>query len=217
MPKTFKTIVYIDGFNLYYAIHRMYESDKTPYDPARWREVLWLDLVSLAKSLLLPTQELVEVKYFTARVTKPPDKQRRQSNYLDALNTLTQLKIIEGEYQYNEKECWYCHRIFPNPKEKQSDVNLATEFLIDTMEGNFDTAIIIAADSDYKAPIKYAVGKYPNKRIIVEFVETNFCYTLSELAYKTFFINRERLLSCQLPDSVTLPSGYVVKRPLSWK
>jgi hypothetical protein len=195
----------------------MYESDKTTYDPDRWREVLWLDLVSLAKSLLHPTQELVEVKYFTARVTKPPDKQRRQSNYLDALKTLAKLKIVEGEYQYNEKECWYCHRTFPNPKEKQSDVNLATEFLVDAIDDNYDTAIVIAADSDYRAPIEIAKNRCPDKRIIVEFVEANFCYTLSKLADKTFFINRERLLSCQLPDSITLPSGYIINRPLSWK
>jgi hypothetical protein len=194
----------------------MYESDKTPYDRQRFLEVIWLDLVKLAKSLLNPVQELIMVKYFTARVTKPKEKSDRQNDYLDVLNSLSGIKIVEGEYQYNEKECWHCHRTFPNPKEKQSDVNLATEFLSDLVDNNFDTAIIIAADSDYKAPLTFAKNRYPNKRIEVEFVETNFCHTLSMLSDVTYFIDRNRLLQCQLPNEITLPNGYKITRPAKW-
>jgi hypothetical protein len=218
MPKPiYRTIIYIDGFNLYYGIKRMYESQKTSYDPNRWREAIWLDVVKLSKSLLNPVQQFVIAKYFTARVTKPDEKRERQNDYLDALNTLSGLLIIEGEYQYNEKECWYCHKMFPNPKEKQSDVNLATELLVDAIENKFDTAIVIAADSDYKRPFEYIRNKYPEKRIEVEFVETNFGYTLSSLSHQTYIINRARLLSCQLPETITLANGYTITRPSKWK
>jgi len=157
------------------------------------------------------------VNYFTARISKPEDKRRRQSAYLDALGTLDKLRIIEGEYQYNEKECWHCHGIIPTPKEKQSDVNLASMLLIDALEDNFDTAYLISADGDYKAPLEYIKTKYPKKRVIAEFVETNFSYVVSNLSFKTYLIGRERLMACQLPVNVVLRTGHTVSRPATWK
>ena len=47
MQNKFRTLVYIDGHNLYNGIRRMYKSEETPYDPNRWREVLWLDILKL--------------------------------------------------------------------------------------------------------------------------------------------------------------------------
>jgi hypothetical protein len=172
--------------------------------------------VKLAESFLCPDQELIMVKYFTARVTKPASKQQRQNDYLEALDSLPQYKKIEGQYQYNEKECWSCHKKFPNPKEKQSDVNLATAILVDAIEDNFDTAYLVAVDSDYKAPLEYIKNKLPHKRVIAEFVETNFSNTISNLCYVTYNINQQRLLNCQLPDTVITSNGISVSRPASW-
>jgi hypothetical protein len=49
------------------------------------RRCLWLDLQARAESLLRPGQTLERVSYFTARVRKDPDGERRQSDYLNAL------------------------------------------------------------------------------------------------------------------------------------
>jgi hypothetical protein len=218
MPDKFRTIVYIDGHNLYNGIRRMNKSAETSYDPDRWREVLWLDITKLAESFLNPTQGLTKVKYFTARVKRPQSKVRRQSNYLDVLASLPRTQIIEGKFHDdNPVKCRHCGEIFYVSKEKQTDVNLATELLVDAIEGNFDTAYLVTADSDYRAPLEYINRKYPEKRICMEFVETNFSGILSKLTHRTFIINRRRLLDCQLPDSVTLPSGYAVHRPEKWK
>ena len=72
-----KTIVYIDGFNLYYRLLRFSQNK-------------WLDVVMFAKSLLprLAEHEIMAVKYFTARVNYDPAEptaQMRQSVYLSAL------------------------------------------------------------------------------------------------------------------------------------
>lgn len=72
-----RTIVYIDGFNLYYGLLRF-----TSYK--------WLDIVAFAKSLLPHPEEheIVAVKYFTARVNynpQEPTAQVRQSVYLEGL------------------------------------------------------------------------------------------------------------------------------------
>jgi len=71
-----RVIVYVDGFNLYFGMK-----------DAGFEYCKWLDLHLLASNLLKPNQELVEVKYFTSRVGNNPDKQKRQSTYIEALET----------------------------------------------------------------------------------------------------------------------------------
>jgi hypothetical protein len=81
------TNVYIDGFNLYYGAVR-----NTPYR--------WLDLLKLCQ-LMLPTDSIKEIKYFTARVggrPNDPDAPTRRQIYLRALRTLPSLKIYYGHF-----------------------------------------------------------------------------------------------------------------------
>ena len=53
-----RTIVYIDGFNLYHAL-----------DDLREPALKWVNLWSLSEKLLRPDDSLVAVKYFTAYAT----------------------------------------------------------------------------------------------------------------------------------------------------
>ena len=55
-----KTIVYVDGFNLFYGLLK-----GTPN--------LWLDLELFARSLLTDKYEIAEIKYFTAYKNIPRD------------------------------------------------------------------------------------------------------------------------------------------------
>ena len=68
--------VYVDGFNLYHGLH-----------DATGTELLWLDLVKLARNLR-PKSSIVRVKYFTAMVTGDPEAQSRQDRYISALKAL---------------------------------------------------------------------------------------------------------------------------------
>ena len=218
MSPVYRTIVYIDGYNLYHGIRRMYKSPDTLYDPHRWREALWLDIARLSESFLNPAQELALVKYFTARVTSPRSKMERQNDYLDVLYSLPKVRIIEGKYHDNNPVvCQHCGKTSFVSKEKQTDVNLTTELLVDAIENNFDSAYLVTADSDYKAPLEYIRNKLPEKRIFMEFVESNFSNILARLTYRTYMIKRERLLQCQLPETVVLPSGYKITRPAKWE
>lgn len=68
----YRTIVYVDGFNFYYG-----EVRETP-----WK---WLDPVDLFRNVLGPQNDLVKIKYFTARVqpsSRDPDVHVRQDAYL---------------------------------------------------------------------------------------------------------------------------------------
>jgi len=75
-------VVYIDGFNLYFGITER-----------GWRRYLWLNLDALARRLLKPEQKLIATKYFTARVRDDKAKIQRQSTFLQALETMSQVNI----------------------------------------------------------------------------------------------------------------------------
>lgn len=81
------TIVYIDGFNLYYGAVK-----NTPYK--------WLNVQTLCQ-LLLPNYNLVKIKYYTASVSarpSDPGQPVRQQTYLRALRTIPDLEIIYGQF-----------------------------------------------------------------------------------------------------------------------
>jgi uncharacterized LabA/DUF88 family protein len=81
-----RTFVYVDGFNLYYAIRN------TPYK--------WLDLKLLAEKVLPARCQVAKVKYYTARVSgaADPDQPRRQQIYLNALGTVDEIEVFFGNF-----------------------------------------------------------------------------------------------------------------------
>jgi len=81
-----KTIVYIDGFNLYYAIRSL--------------GFKWLNLFKLSQTLLPKTHSIDLIKYYTAHVSgaADPDQPRRQHIYLSALKTVPGIEIYFGKF-----------------------------------------------------------------------------------------------------------------------
>jgi len=81
------TIVYIDGFNLYYAI--------------RNKGCKWLNVRALAESVLAKSQyTVISVKYYTARVSgsTDPGQPARQQMYFKALWTVPGIEIHLGKF-----------------------------------------------------------------------------------------------------------------------
>ena len=52
-----KVIIYVDGFNFYYGLKKN----------RQWRRYYWLDVIKFFEKFMKPDQELVCVKYFSAR------------------------------------------------------------------------------------------------------------------------------------------------------
>ncbi len=139
-----RTIVYIDGFNFYYG-----QLKDSPYK--------WLNLSKLFKTILGKENELIKIKYFTARVQpteRDPQVNTRQDTYFRALEAYCpEVEIHFGHFLR--------HRVFaenanppPNKieifktEEKGSDVNLALHVLNDAWANTYDCAIIVSNDSD---------------------------------------------------------------------
>lgn len=199
-------IAYVDGFNLYFGLRSK-----------GWRRYYWLDIQMLARSLLKPNQRLLFTKYFTARISGPPDKEKRQSTYIEALETLSEFQILYGKYQLNPRQCSHCGFQDEVPNEKMTDVNIAVEILKDAYQGKFDVALLISADSDLIPPVKTVRELFPDKRVVVASPPGRYSSALAHAADASFVIGQAKLARSLLPEKIEKPDGYTLRRPLLWK
>ena len=201
-----RVIIYIDGFNLYFGLKSK-----------GWQRYYWLNLQKLSQNLLTENQKLIKTKYFTSRISKPPEKSRRQATYIEALETLDNFQIFYGHYLINTIECNKCGNIIPKPNEKMTDVNIAVEMLTDAFRDKFDKALIISADSDLTGPIKKVKKLFHDRKVVVAFPPARFSFALEKVANASFVIGRKKIADSLFPDEVVKPDGYVLKRPDEWK
>jgi uncharacterized LabA/DUF88 family protein len=199
-----RVLVYIDGFNLYFGI-----------TSAGLNHCKWLDLVSLAKDLLKPSQKLVGVKYFTSRVSNDPDKQKRQTTYIEALES-TGVKVYFGHYQSDSVECHRCGNIWKTYNEKMTDVNIATHMMIDAYKGTFDMAMLISGDSDLVPPIRAIHDNFSNKRVFVAFPPKRYSSSIALVAKGSMMIGRKKITDNQLPLQVVKKDGFTLDKPKEW-
>lgn len=200
-----RVIVYVDGFNLYFG---MKEAD---LDYCRW-----LNLRTLVNNLLKDNQELIEIRYYTSRVSNNPEKQKRQTTYIEALET-ENVKIIYGQYQDGTEECRRCGNIWRTAKEKMTDVNIATSIIIDAYKDRYDVAMLISGDSDLVPPIKAVHENFKNKRVMVAFPPKRHNVSVAAHAKGSFIIGRKKLVDSQFDDEVIKKDGYKLKIPKEWK
>lgn len=146
-----KTIVYVDGFNLYYGAVK-----RTPYK--------WLNIRALCE-FLLPKNQVIGIKYFTALVTarpNDPDQSNRQQIYLRVLRTISGLEIIYGHFLEHVIMMPLADTLPGMPKharvikteEKGSDVNIASHLVNDGHKKRYEAAILVSNDSDLVELVK---------------------------------------------------------------
>lgn len=224
-----RTIVYIDGYNFYYGCCR------------RSRHK-WINLRRLMEKLLPPPHAIGHIYYFTAAIKSPPHNpgtQQRQFLFWRALRTLPALTIVEGKFLESPKRLpwaeprplrWLKRRLCGWPalrpylapilvrvwktEEKRSDVNLATQLLLDAFDDKFDCAVIVSNDSDLIAPIRQVRRRFGKKIGIL----TGHAHPSKELQGETDFLKRIRegvLTESLFPDTLTDIQG-AFHRPAAW-
>jgi len=164
-----RTVVYVDGFNLYYSILRR-------------TNLKWLDLVALFRDHVLDANaQLVEVLYYTApilaRMSDDPKSVQRQRIYLQALRRMypDQLKIVEGRIAVTTPFQRLVQLIPSAPdvlrvqvydfNEKKTDVSLASDLLAGAWTGAFDQAVICSNDTDLDPALATLRKYHPHLRL----------------------------------------------------
>jgi len=212
---TKRAFFYIDGFNLYYGL-------KTK----GWKRFYRLDVERLCRRILSyhMNHELTGIKYFTARIMGNIEKAKRQSTYLEAVETLDIVKTIDGVYHRHPITCkkckknYFCSCGYPYIKseEKRTDVNIASNLQCDGFSNQFNTAFLISADSDLVPAIEKFKMSFPTKRIIVYFPPGRSSKDLQKHCHICRKIFRKTLEKSQFPDKLTNRHGYIIQRPLQW-
>jgi uncharacterized LabA/DUF88 family protein len=201
-----RVIVYVDGFNFYYGL-------KTP----TWKRYYWLDIVKLFETFIRPNQELIAVKYFSARPTDI-EKSKRQDAFFQANKENPKFKLILGKYLKKEIECFKCHNIIHTYEEKETDVRIATQIVADAYQKNCDIAIVVSADSDMIPAIELA--KESKRKVFVYFPPNQYSNNLAVMGDGSPILMKRyeaRFKQSVLPDTITLNNGFNLSMPGKWK
>lgn len=146
-----RTNIYIDGFNLYYRALKN-TSNK------------WLNLKLLCQNLLSSNNQILKIKYFTARVSGVFDPRTpiRQKTYIRALQSyIPEIEVVYGRFTTHHISM--LQSPITNPRkfckvvkteEKGSDVNLAVHLINDYWLNEYDCAVVISNDSDLAEPLR---------------------------------------------------------------
>ena len=216
-----RTIVYIDGFNLYYRALK-----GTAYR--------WLDIAALSAAALPSSSLLQRVNYYTAHISgrTDPTAPARQHAYLRALNSLPMVAIHYGNFLAKQKWAGLVQPpefrpTFSLPagaapvvasvwktEEKGSDVNLGVHLVRDAFLKAFDEAAILTNDTDLVEPIRIVTQEAGLPVTLLTPVNKP-SVSLVRVASHVRHIG-PYLGPGQLPSSITLPNGQTVTKPSSW-
>ena len=214
-----KTIVYIDGYNLYYGLLKNNPRSK------------WLNLKTFASSVLRLDHEIPAIKLFTARIRPYPydiAAVERQKIYLQAISTISGIEIHEGFYNKNKvwlpllnEKCKTCSESRDGMtrvvkfEEKRSDVNIAVSAMVDAARTDTECFVLITGDSDQVGTIealRYEFGK----TVLVFNPHTSVSDHLKRAASYYSHIPVDLPESCRLPDTVLMPNGRSIHCPTAW-
>jgi uncharacterized LabA/DUF88 family protein len=207
---TQRSIIYVDGFNLYYGAVR-----GGPHK--------WLDLQKYF-TMLRPDDQIQRIWYFTALI----DGSHRQDQeaYLQALDTLPLVEIVLGKYKYKTVKCTLSActfsgpREFPVPEEKRSDVNIAIQMLDDAYSGRADRMIVVSGDSDLVPAIHLVKQRFPSIQTTVYVPSRNpkrgAAVEIRSAADKHKTLPLNLLARCQFPNPVRGGASGVIRKPARW-
>ena len=210
-----RTIVYIDGFNLYYGSLK-----NSPYK--------WLDLKLVFEKLLGDYHSLVEIKYFTAKISQQKindNAPKRQSTYLYALQKhIPELKIYYGHYLQSKIKAKLCNPLQNSSsyvevyktEEKGSDVNIALHILNDAWLDKYDCAVLVSNDSDIAEALRFVKSDHQKEIGLVVPGDEKNRKVSKQLQRYAHFIKRLRnsvLADSQLPNPIVNTKIY---KPQTW-
>ena len=160
-----RAALYVDGFNFYYGVRNFFKPEKEKRGFSM-SGLVWCDFRALVeRHFLEPGTELALIRYFTAPVTEgveaKPDEHERYQLWLRAARTIAGLKVVFGYY-----------RTAPDAlrEEKETDVNIAVEMLLDGFTGRFDTVYVLGGDTDQipaVAAVAFRLGRQHRVRVLV--------------------------------------------------
>lgn len=216
-----RTIVYIDGFNLYYRA-------------LKGTAHKWLDIEAMSRAALPGTCTIERVNYYTAHISGrvDPAAPRRQHAYLRALATLPKVAIHYGNFLVTQKWAGLVQPPDFRPpltlpagdpphvayvwktEEKGSDVNLGVHLVRDAFRGSFDLAAVLTNDTDLVEPIRIVTQELGLPVTLLSPIArpaTSLANVATNVRHVQPYIG-----PCQLSDPILVPGKKPIRKPSEW-
>lgn len=215
-----RTIVYVDGYNLYYGLLRR-------------SACKWLDLFSLFQDHALDKNtEVIEIRYYTApvlgKLCDDPESVHRQRAYLQALRKMPPQKtaVIEGRLELSMP---FLRLVNPLPggsqktqvyklSEKKTDVSLAADMIAGAFIGAYEQAVLCTNDTDLTPALKCIRENCPGVRLgLVAPVLGDARRMAGELVQHVHWakqLSSVHIANAQLPEKIPHTS---IHQPEKWK
>lgn len=210
-----RVIFYVDGFNFYYGIKNM-----SKHKPD-WRKFYWINFVNLFEEFLKEDEELMFVRYFTAR-PKNKGKNIRQDILMNVNKKLNQdkLKLHYGRYTDKPMTCRAskgCGRQYMHWEEKETDVNLAVKMIEDCYNQECDKVVLVSADSDFLPPLRLVKQIHKNVQQMILFPPTQFASPLQNFGCPVFDMGKYKpRWNKSLMEDVVTAGNHVHRKPIEW-
>jgi uncharacterized LabA/DUF88 family protein len=184
-------MIFIDGQNLLHACLEY----AAKIDRGKYLKIREEDFINYMTSLV-PDSKLVQVRFYTAIIDSP--RNPRQERYLDTLEKKLKWVVdwkLARTYPFlcpackrsgieSPVVCKTCGITMRNTENKGVDVSLATDLLIQGLEGGYDIGLLVSGDRDFAPVIHKLAERRPNVKVEIVQFRNNASYELTDAAQK---------------------------------
>lgn len=135
---------YIDGLNVYWRLKDYFRSTGENYQ--------WLDYFKLCTSLLKENEDVGKVYLFTTKLRDVDEEASLRYENFKKAQEASGVKVLEG----------YLNR---TKQEKETDLKIGTQILLDAIYGDFHTALLMSTDNDFAVTFRAIKQLVKDKKI----------------------------------------------------
>jgi hypothetical protein len=167
----------------------------------------------------------LKIRLFTALVGSDhcsSEARDRQKRFLKALSCFSKVEVVFGYFQLRDKYCLAdCRKVYKEPEEKKTDVNIAVQMIADAIAGKTDSIVLVSGDSDIQPAVEWIRKRLPKIKITGYVPSLNFEESerrsdfYGQIGVVCEFLPLDHLKDHQLPSKILLSKGGSVERPRS--
>ena len=127
--------------------------------------------------------------------------------------TLVGVATVLGEFRRKDKYCKACHQTIPGYEEKETDVNIAVQILVDAALNLMDKCVILSNDSDLLPVIRALKKTYPQIAVKLVFPPYQASKALKAEVPDYMRLKERYLATNQFPDPLVAGNASIQKPP----
>jgi len=148
--------VYVDGFNLYHAL-----------DDLQQPHLKWLNLRRLSEKFAKGHAHSIDQLVFCTAFFPGDFSKRKRHEAYNAAQVSQDAVVLLGHTTKEPMSCKSCKNRWDQPREKETDINVALAAFDHASRGVIDVVFLISADTDQAATLRFLRKSYPKIKLVV--------------------------------------------------